>query len=44
MSRPAWLTTLQRDLAKLFFSLDAADDFLVAGGAALLASNLEITW
>lgn len=40
MNRPAQLTRLQLDLAELFFSLDEASDFLVAGGAALLASKL----
>lgn len=40
MDRPAQLTTLQLELAEIFFSLDEAKDFLVAGGAALVASNL----
>ena len=40
MDRPGQLTALQLDLAGIFFSLDAASDFLVAGGAALLASHL----
>ena len=33
---------LQLDVAKIFFSLDTASDFLVAGGAALVASNLIV--
>lgn len=40
MSRPAQLTRLQLDLAELSSSLDEAGDFLVAGGAALVASSL----
>lgn len=40
MDRRGQLTALQRDLAGIFFSLDVARDFLVAGGAALLASDL----
>ncbi len=40
MDHPEQLTALQLDLADIFFSLDAARDFLVAGGAALLASDL----
>ena len=40
MTRPAQLTTLHLALAEVFFSLDATGDFLVAGGAGLLASNL----
>src|SRR5699024_8812207 len=40
MERPSQLPELQIDLARIFFSLDAAADYLVAGGAALLASDL----
>jgi hypothetical protein len=40
MDRPEQLTAFQVDLADIFFSLDAAEDYLVAGGAALLASDL----
>lgn len=40
MDRPEQLTDLQVDLAAVFFALDAAEDYLVAGGAALLASDL----
>lgn len=40
MERPEQLSSLQVDLAAIFFSLDAAADYLVAGGAALLASDL----
>lgn len=40
MDHPAQLTALQIDLAGIFFSLDVATDYLVAGGAALLASEL----
>lgn len=40
MERPEQLTYLQLDLATIFFSLDEAADYLVAGGAALLASDL----
>lgn len=40
MGRPRQLTALQLDLAGIFFDLDAARDFHVAGGAALLASAL----
>jgi hypothetical protein len=40
MDRPQQLTDLQVDLAAIFFALDAADGYLVAGGAALLASDL----
>lgn len=38
--RPENLGELQIELATLFFSLDESKDFLVAGGAALLASRL----
>lgn len=34
------LTTFQVDLAGIFFALEAAEGYLVAGGAALLASDL----
>lgn len=40
MDRSEHLTALQRDLASIFFDLDVSKDFLVAGGAALLASDL----
>lgn len=40
MERPEQLSNLQVDLAAIFFSLDAAANYLVAGGAALLASDL----
>lgn len=40
MESPEQLSSLQVDLAAIFFSLDAAADNLVAGGAALLASDL----
>lgn len=40
MDRPAQLTTLQLELAEVFFALGETKDFLVAGGAALVASNL----
>lgn len=36
----AELTIFQVDLARLFFELDASEGYLVAGGAALLASDL----
>jgi hypothetical protein len=34
------LTEFQRDVALLFFSLEASDGYLLAGGAALVASEL----
>jgi hypothetical protein len=34
------LTDFQAEVARLFFSLPAADGFLLAGGGALLASGL----
>lgn len=40
MSDAAALSALQVDVARIFFELDASDGFLVAGGAALLASQL----
>lgn len=40
MDRPPQLTQIQIDLAGIFFALDEADGYLVAGGAALVASNL----
>lgn len=39
MDRPGQLTALQVELARIFFTLDAAEDYLVAGGAALLAQT-----
>lgn len=40
MDRPEQLTTFQVDLAGIFFALDEAEGYFVAGGAALLASDL----
>lgn len=40
MDRHEQLTALQVELARIFFTLEAAEDYLVAGGAALLASDL----
>jgi hypothetical protein len=40
MNRPVQLSDLQVELASIFFALDATTDYLVGGGAALLASNL----
>ncbi|GAA4728406.1 hypothetical protein GCM10023350_09380 [Nocardioides endophyticus] len=40
MAGPGRLSALQVAVAELFFSLDEADGFLVAGGAALVASDL----
>ncbi len=41
MSEPNFLTRFHVELARIFFfSLDAADGYLVAGGAGLLASDL----
>ncbi|TAK68542.1 MAG: hypothetical protein EPO13_10555 [Actinomycetota bacterium] len=40
MERPEQLTAFQVDLAAIVFSLDSAKGYLVAGGAALLASAL----
>lgn len=40
MDRPVQLTAFQVELASMFFTLDATKDYLVAGGAALLASDL----
>ncbi len=40
MERPEQLSNLQVDLAAIFFLLDETADYLVAGGAALLASDL----
>lgn len=40
MDRPPRLTPFQIDLAGIFFALDAAQGYLVAGGAALVASEL----
>ncbi len=40
MDRPDHLTAIQVDLAVTFFSLDASQGYLIAGGAGLLASDL----
>lgn len=40
MEQSEQLSNLQVDLAAIFFALDEATDYLVAGGAALLASDL----
>lgn len=40
MAGPDHLTALQVEVAETFFALDAAEGYLVAGGAALVASNL----
>lgn len=40
MDRPERLSVFQVEVARIFFTLDAAEDYLVAGGAALLASQL----
>ncbi|MGH3412059.1 MAG: nucleotidyl transferase AbiEii/AbiGii toxin family protein [Marmoricola sp.] len=40
MERPGRLSPLQVTVAEIFFGLDEATDFLVAGGAALVASDL----
>jgi hypothetical protein len=40
MDRPARLSPLQVAVAEIFFGLDEAVGFLVAGGAALVASDL----
>lgn len=40
MDRPDQLTSFQVELAGIFFSLKASKGYLVAGGAALLASDL----
>ena len=40
MDQAHQLTDLQVDLAAVFFALDAAEGYLVAGGAALLACEL----
>jgi hypothetical protein len=42
MDRPQQLTNFQIDLAGIFFALDASDGYLVAGGAALVASDLIV--
>ena len=34
------LTAFQAEVTRLFFSLPASDEFLLAGGAALLAAQL----
>ncbi len=40
MDRPEQLTDFQVDISGIFFALDAAEGYLVTGGAALLASEL----
>lgn len=40
MDRPQRLSTLQVDIARIFFALREAHGYLVAGGAALLARDL----
>ena len=40
MSRPEALTPVQVEVARIFFGLKASQGFLVAGGSALLASEL----
>lgn len=40
MSRSEALTPVQVEVARIFFGLKASHGFLVAGGAALLASEL----
>lgn len=40
MDQPDNLTTRQVDVAGIFFGLKASGGYLVAGGAALLASDL----
>ena len=40
MGEPAFLTRLHIQVARMFFSLKASEGYLVAGGAALLASDL----
>lgn len=40
MERPEQLTSFQVDIASIFFALDSAQGYLVAGGAALLARDL----
>ncbi|MFS3128796.1 nucleotidyl transferase AbiEii/AbiGii toxin family protein [Nocardioides sp. Bht2] len=42
MERPVALTPLQVEVAQIFFGLRASKGFLVAGGAALLASELIV--
>lgn len=40
MDHPQHLSTLQVDIARIFFALREAHGYLVAGGAALLARDL----
>jgi hypothetical protein len=40
MVQPGALTPLQIEVARIFFDLETSEGFLVAGGAALLASEL----
>lgn len=40
MDHPQHLSTLQIDIAGIFFALEAAQGYLVVGGAALLARDL----
>ncbi len=40
MAEPSALTSLQVEVARIFFDLDASRGYLVAGGAALLAVDL----
>lgn len=40
MGKPDALTPIQVEVARIFFELEASEGFLVAGGAALLASQL----
>ena len=40
MGQPDGLTHLQVEVASIFFELETSEGFLVAGGAALLASEL----
>jgi hypothetical protein len=40
MAEPSPLTSLQIEIARIFFDLDASRGYLVAGGAALLAVDL----
>jgi len=40
VGRPDALTPLQVEVARIFFQLKVSESFLVAGGAALLASDL----
>lgn len=40
MDAPSHLTALQLEIARIFFSLESSKNYLVAGGAALLAADL----